>query len=107
MTDDLMARFKDETESNEVIIYMKGSKEFPQCGFSASTVQVFQSLGHPFATVNVLDDPAVWEGIKVFSEWPTIPQVFIGGTFIGGCDIVHELHERNELMPMVKAAFKE
>ncbi len=107
MTDDLMAHFRDETESNEVIIYMKGTKEFPQCGFSSSTVQLFQSLGHSFATVNVLDDPAVWDGIKVFTEWPTIPQVFIGGKLIGGCDIVHELHERNELLPMVKTAFGE
>ncbi len=107
MTDDLMAHFRDETESNEVIIYMKGTKEFPQCGFSASTVQLFQSLGHSFATVNVLDAPAVSEGIKVFTECPTIPQVFIGGKFIGGCDIVHELNERNELLPMVKTAFGE
>ena len=76
----------------------------PMCGFSAAVVQVFEDFGVPFETVDVLQDPAVREAVKVFSNWPTIPQVYIDGKFIGGCDIVREMHDRGELEPLVKAA---
>lgn len=93
-----------QVRDNKVLIYMKGTRDIPQCGFSAATVQVFERLGYPFVTVNVLDDPDIRQGIKAFSNWPTIPQVYLDGEFIGGCDIVLELYNRGELEPMVKAA---
>ncbi|MEL7083562.1 MAG: Grx4 family monothiol glutaredoxin [Cyanobacteria bacterium P01_A01_bin.3] len=89
---------------NKVMIYMKGTPEFPQCGFSAATIQVFQRMGYPYKTVNVLDDSDIRQGIKSFSNWPTIPQVYVDGEFIGGCDITLEMYQRGELEPLVKAA---
>ncbi|MEM9567067.1 MAG: Grx4 family monothiol glutaredoxin [Cyanobacteria bacterium P01_E01_bin.34] len=89
---------------NKVMIYMKGTPEFPQCGFSAATIQVFQRMGYPYETVNVLDDSDIRQGIKSFSNWPTIPQVYVDGEFIGGCDITLEMYQRGELEPLVKAA---
>lgn len=91
-------------EKHKVVIYMKGNASMPQCGFSAATVQVFKTLGVPFETVNVLADPAIREGIKAFTKWPTIPQVFIDGKFIGGCDIVREMHGSGELQKLLTAA---
>lgn len=81
---------------------MKGTPNAPQCGFSAATIQVFKSLGVPFETIDILQDPELRQGIKEFSNWPTIPQVYIGGEFIGGCDIVMEMHNRGELAPIVQ-----
>ena len=78
----------------------------PRCGFSAATVEVLQSLGVPFKSVDVLADPEVWLGVKEFSEWPTIPQVYVGGQFVGGCDIVRELHEKGELQPLVETTLQ-
>jgi monothiol glutaredoxin len=83
---------------------MKGNRSFPQCGFSAATVEIFEQLGAPFETVDVLADMEIREGIKRYSNWPTIPQVYINGKFVGGCDIVRELYESGELEPMVKQA---
>lgn len=104
---DVMERIREEIAANKILIYMKGDPTFPQCGFSAATVAVFQELGYPFATVDVLADPEKREAIKVFSRWPTIPQVYIGGKFIGGCDIVRELHATGELRRLVEAALAE
>jgi len=101
---DVQERIQQDVSNNKVIIYMKGTPEVPRCGFSAATVQVLQSLNVPFKAVDVLADPEVWQGVKEFSDWPTIPQVFIGGRFIGGCDIVREMHARGELAPLLRDA---
>lgn len=97
-------RIRDAIESNRILIYMKGSPSFPMCGFSAATIEVFEQLGVPYQTVDVLKDPEVREGIKRFSNWPTIPQVYVAGKFIGGCDIVREMHAAGELEPLVREA---
>jgi monothiol glutaredoxin len=87
--------------THPIVVFMKGTKSFPQCGFSATVVEVFKRLGTDFHDVNVLADPAIREGVKTFSNWPTIPQVYIQGKFIGGCDIVREMYENGELEPLV------
>lgn len=87
---------------NRVMLFMKGSKSFPQCGFSSQVVGILKELGTPFETANVLADPALRDGIKVFSDWPTIPQLYVGGKFVGGCDIVRELSARGELLPLLR-----
>lgn len=84
-------------QKNRVVLFMKGSKQFPQCGFSATVVNILKELKVPFETANVLADPALREGIKVYSDWPTIPQLYVGGEFLGGCDIVREMHATGEL----------
>lgn len=95
-------RIRDTVEKNRIVIFMKGNRHFPQCGFSAATIEVFEDLGVPYETVDVLQDMDVREGVKEFTKWPTIPQVFVSGKFIGGCDIVREMHASGELQPMVK-----
>lgn len=97
-------RIRDTITNNRIVIYMKGSRSFPMCGFSAATVEVFDDLGVPYETVDVLKDPEVREGIKRFSNWPTIPQVYVAGKFIGGCDIVREMHGSGELEPLLREA---
>ena len=101
---DVQERIRKTVENNKVVIYMKGTPEMPRCGFSAATVEILKDLGEPFEAVDVLVDPEVWEGVKSFSDWPTIPQVFIGGQFVGGCDIVRDLHAKGELAPRLEAA---
>lgn len=92
----LKERFEREVRSHPIVIYMKGNQDFPRCGFSARVVELLDRHG-PLFTVDVLADPEVREGIKEFTSWPTIPQVFIHGEFIGGCDIVSELSAKGEL----------
>jgi len=104
--DEIQNKIDQKVKNNKVMLFMKGSPQAPMCGFSAHTVEILQSYGYPFETADVLADPAVREGIKRYTNWPTIPQVFIDGKFVGGCDIVHELHERGELEPMLKSAFE-
>jgi monothiol glutaredoxin len=104
MARDVIQEIKDEIARNKVLIYMKGTRIFPQCGFSAATVKVFEQLGVPFETVDILEDPEKRQAIKEFSSWPTIPQVYVDGTFIGGCDIVCEMFERGELQSVVNGA---
>jgi len=104
MSDETRKRIEEEIKAHKVLIYMKGTPEVPQCVFSAATVRLFDSLGVPYATVDVLADPEIRRGIKEYSSWPTIPQVYVGGEFIGGCDIVHEMHDRGELEPLLKKA---
>ncbi len=99
---DVVENIKSAIANNKVMIFMKGTRTFPQCGFSAATVQIFEQLGVPFATADVLSDPELRDQIKRYSNWPTIPQVYINGKFIGGCDIVRELHENGELETLVK-----
>ena len=86
---------------NDVVLYMKGTPVFPQCGFSSTVVQVFDYLGVKYASVNVLEDMDIRQGIKEFNNWPTIPQIFVKGEFIGGCDIVREMFENGELKAML------
>lgn len=104
MGDTVEQRIREAIGNNRVLIYMKGNRSFPMCGFSAATVEVFEDLGVPYETVDVLKDPEIREGIKRFSNWPTIPQVYVGGKFIGGCDIVREMHASGELGPLVREA---
>jgi monothiol glutaredoxin len=91
-------------EKNKVLLFMKGNKAIPQCGFSSRVVAVLKSEGVPFETVNVLNDPEIREGIKQFSNWPTIPQLYVNGKFVGGCDIVTEMHQSGELAKELTAA---
>ena len=90
-------RIKGEIDGSDVVLFMKGTPVFPQCGFSAAVVQVLNHMGVPFKGVNVLEDMAVREGVKEFSSWPTIPQLYVKGEFVGGCDIVREMFETGEL----------
>lgn len=99
-------RIQSAIANNKICIFMKGNRNFPQCGFSAATVQVFEELGVPYGTVDVLSDPEVRDQIKAYSNWPTIPQVFINGKFIGGCDIVRELYESGELQTLAKSTLE-
>jgi monothiol glutaredoxin len=101
---DVVEKIQSNINSNKIVLFMKGNRSFPQCGFSAATVEIFEQLGAPFETVDVLADMEIREGIKRYSNWPTIPQVYINGKFVGGCDIVRELYESGELEPMVKQA---
>jgi monothiol glutaredoxin len=96
---DVQARIADDVKSNDVLLYMKGTPAFPQCGFSAVTVQILSHIGVKFKAVNVLEDQDVREGIKSFSNWPTIPQLYVKGEFVGGADIVREMFEQDELVP--------
>jgi monothiol glutaredoxin len=104
---DVMDDIRKEIAANKVLIYMKGTPSFPQCGFSATTIGVFEDLGYPYATVDILADQAKREAIKQFSNWPTIPQVYIDGKFIGGCDIVSEMYESGELKRLLDEAYAE
>jgi monothiol glutaredoxin len=88
---------QNDIDSNDIVLYMKGTAKFPQCGFSAVVVKVLQDSGVTFKDVNVLADPALRDGIKQFSDWPTIPQLYVKGEFIGGCDIVKEMVQSGEL----------
>jgi len=92
---------KSDISSNDVVLYMKGTPVMPQCGFSAAVVQVLTNLGIKFKGVDVLADPDVRQGIKEFSNWPTIPQLYVKGEFIGGCDIVREMYQNGELQQLL------
>jgi monothiol glutaredoxin len=101
MDDTLRERIQGIVDAHPVVLFMKGSKHFPQCGFSAAVVEVLKRSGVEFQTVNVLEDPALRQGIKDFASWPTIPQLYVRGEFIGGCDIVRDLYESGELQPIL------
>lgn len=104
MAHPLREKLEKAIASAPVVIFMKGTTQFPQCGFSARAVSVLKAAGAPELTsVDVLSDDPLWEALEEFTEWPTVPQVFINGKFIGGCDIVTEMHERGELAPMLKS----
>ena len=103
LPEELKERFDRETKTNPVMLYMKGTPEFPMCGYSMRAAQCFQALGVPVGHVNVLVDPEAWEGIKQYTDWPTIPQIFIGGEFVGGSSIVVEMLESGELEEKVKS----
>ena len=97
---DIAEFIQGEINSADVVLFMKGTPVFPQCGFSGQVVQILSHIGIPFKGVNVLEDDSLREGIKAFSNWPTIPQLYVKGEFIGGCDIVREMYETGELMEM-------
>ena len=103
MRDDVRKKIEETVSGSKVVLFMKGTKNFPQCGFSARVVQALKKAGEPFVDVNVLADADLREGIKEFSSWPTIPQLYINGRFVGGCDIVTELDETGELAALIKA----
>ncbi len=102
MSDPVSARIQNEITSNKVMLFMKGNAMFPQCGFSARVVQILTHLGVPFQTANVLEDAGLREGIKQFSNWPTIPQLYVDGEFVGGCDIITEMYQSGELETLMK-----
>ena len=95
-------RISQEVADNPVVLFMKGSPVFPQCGFSAAVVQILSHLGVKFKGVDVLTDPGIRQGIKEFSNWPTIPQLYVKGEFIGGCDIIREMYETGELQQVLE-----
>jgi monothiol glutaredoxin len=97
MANDVFERIQSEIDEAPVMLYMKGTAMFPQCGFSARVVQILTHIGVPFKTANVLEDAELREGIKQFSQWPTIPQLYVKGEFVGGCDIVTEMFQSGEL----------
>ena len=96
-------RISQEVADNPVVLYMKGTPVFPQCGFSAAVVQILSHLGVKFKGIDVLTDPGIRQGIKEFSNWPTIPQLYVKGEFIGGCDIITELHQAGELKTLLSS----
>jgi monothiol glutaredoxin len=96
-------RIKKEIETNPVTLFMKGTAEQPMCGFSAQVVHILKSYGVTFHTINVLEDHEIREGIKEFTNWPTIPQLYVRGKFVGGCDITMELHRKGELARVLNA----
>jgi len=102
MSDSVHDRIARDIGSNDVVLFMKGTPVFPQCGFSAAVVQILTNLGVRFKAVDVLKDPDVRQGIKEFSSWPTIPQLYVKGEFVGGCDIIREMYESGELQDYLK-----
>jgi monothiol glutaredoxin len=102
MTDqNVLDRIKREVSDNDVVLFMKGTPVFPQCGFSAAVVQVLTHLGVPFKGIDVLTDPSLRQGVKDFSNWPTIPQLYVKSEFVGGCDIIREMYQSGELADLL------
>ncbi|EXI73608.1 MAG TPA: Grx4 family monothiol glutaredoxin [Candidatus Accumulibacter phosphatis] len=100
---DVQQLIKEQVTSNPVVLYMKGTPQFPQCGFSAVSVQILKACGvSGFFSVNVLEDAAIRSGIKEYANWPTIPQLYVHGEFIGGCDIMREMYEDGELQKLLQ-----
>jgi len=104
MEAELQDRIQSIIDENKIVLFMKGTKNFPQCGFSATVVEVMKRMNADFESVNVLADPAIREGIKEFANWPTIPQLYVSGKFVGGCDIVRDMFTAGELQPIVDEA---
>jgi len=102
-TNPVFERIRQEIGQNDVVLYMKGSPVFPQCGFSAAVVQVLSELGVKFKGIDVLTDPSLRQGIKEFSQWPTIPQLYVKGEFVGGCDIIREMYGSGELQQLLNS----
>ncbi len=98
---DINERIKEQLESNPVLVYIKGTPDFPQCGFSGQTVAALKAIGRPFSYVNIFDDPEIREGLKTYSNWPTFPQLYVDGELVGGCDIVIEMYESGELQKLL------
>ncbi len=103
ITNPVFERIRQDIAQNDVVLYMKGTPVFPQCGFSAAVVQALSQLGVKFKGIDVLTDPSLRQGVKDFSQWPTIPQLYVKGEFVGGCDIVREMYASGELAELLKA----
>ncbi len=101
MENQIFERIKQEVDETDVVLFMKGTPVFPQCGFSAAVVQVLNHLGVKFKGVDVLQDPGLRQGIKDYSNWPTVPQLYVKGEFVGGCDIVREMFQEGELTELL------
>ena len=101
MTSPVFSRIDSDVRNNDVMLYMKGTPVFPQCGFSATVASIMNAIGVEYHSVDVLQDPEVREGIKQYSDWPTIPQLYVKGEFVGGCDIVREMFESGELLELL------
>ena len=101
---DVLDRIRQQVESTPVVIYMKGSPQFPMCGFSSRSAAAIQACGVEFGYVNVIEDPEIFENLPRYADWPTFPQIYVSGELIGGCDITLELHERGELKTMLEEA---
>lgn len=99
---DVKARIEEQLGSNDVLLYMKGTPDFPQCGFSGQTVAALNAVGKPYAFVNIFEDPEIREGLKEYSNWPTFPQLYVKGELIGGCDIVIEMYQSGELHKLLE-----
>ena len=99
---ELKTKIEDQVKANKVVIYMKGTQDFPQCGFSAQAIQVLKAAKAQIFSVDVLSDDPLWGALEEYTQWPTVPQIFINGEFIGGCDIVTELFERGELQKLIE-----
>ncbi len=106
MSQDILDMIRKEIESNTICLFTKGTADMPMCGFSARAIAVFKELGRPFKTVDILPDPRIRQILTTVSNWPTVPQVFVGGKFVGGSDIVVEMYQKGELKPLVEEAFK-
>ncbi|MBI1327463.1 MAG: Grx4 family monothiol glutaredoxin [Alphaproteobacteria bacterium] len=102
MTNPIFETIKQQLQANDVVVYMKGTSEIPMCGFSAAVVQILNNLGINFTAYNVLENDDIRQGIKEYNNWPTIPQLFIKGEFVGGCDIVREMYQSGELQSFLK-----
>lgn len=98
---DVNARIKEQLESHDVLLYMKGTPDFPQCGFSGQAVAALNAIGKPYSTVNIFEDQEVREGLKAYSNWPTFPQLYVNGELIGGCDIMIEMYQSGELKQLI------
>ena len=103
MSDETQQKIEEIVKKYPIMVFMKGNPEQPQCGFSARVAMILKDHGKPFASFDVLSDPSIREGIKVYANWPTIPQLYIGGEFVGGSDIISEMYMNNELQPMLDA----
>jgi monothiol glutaredoxin len=101
MSNPVHDQIKKTIDANDVVLFMKGTAKFPQCGFSATAAKILEHLGVPFKDVNVLEDNSLREGIKSFSNWPTIPQLYVKGEFVGGCDIMREMYQAGELHDLI------
>ncbi len=104
MSEDIIETIKQQIASNPVILYMKGSPEQPQCGFSARASQVLMACGERFAYVDILSNPAIRANLPAYANWPTFPQLWVDGELVGGSDIIAEMYEKGELQPLIKAA---
>ena len=102
MNDATRKKIESDVKGNRVMVYMKGTAEQPMCGFSGRVVEIFKSYQVPFKTFNILEDEEIRNSIKEYSDWPTIPQIFIDGEFIGGCDIITEMHNNGDLAKLLK-----
>jgi monothiol glutaredoxin len=101
---DIKSIIDNEVKTNDIVLFMKGTPDMPMCGFSGQVVQILSYLGVPFKGINVLDNPELRDGIKAYSNWPTLPQLYVKGEFVGGCDIVREMFQKQELQNHLRAA---